>query len=89
MYIPFKKQLKIADSVLHSEFTECQKRESIGSEVSIISNEPVPGEAVSTPTRGRGRGKGKGRGKKAQPKRVMDCESEAFASTSPQIVSSL
>ena len=44
---------------------------------------------MSTPTRGRGRGKGKGRGKKAQPKRAMDCESEAFASTSPQIVSSL
>ncbi|XP_022793065.1 mediator of DNA damage checkpoint protein 1-like isoform X2 [Stylophora pistillata] len=61
---------------------ESVARESIGSEISTISNEPEPPETVSTPARGKGRGKG--RGIKAQPKIGMDHELEASASTSPQ-----
>lgn len=61
---------------------ESVARESIGSELSTISNEPEPPEAVSTPARGKGQGKG--RGKKALPKIGIDHELEASASTSPQ-----
>ena len=60
-------------------------KESLGAEVSAISEEVQP-QAIATPARGRGRGKG--RGKKAQPTPSTDQElGTSSRSSSPYSVS--